>query len=674
MADARARGDRGRRARLHDVAHAQPPHEPGRAHADAHRRGRRAGRHRARDRRDRPGRAAGRLRLRRRRRRVRDLPAHGRGVGPAAVVLARAGARRRLAPPARAARGRERRRRRDDRPGRAARRSGSCSAWSARCTRSSRTPSTARSRRCRSPSGSRSWPTRSSRRGSSRPTPSQRDDSQARRARCIHAFDRMFELGDPPDYEPDPATSIAAARRARGPRARSTSRTTCCSRDGGRSFLYLPSLNYADGNLDAVGEMLAHPNTVVGLGDGGAHVGTICDASFPTTLLTLWARDRDARPARPAVRGAAPHERHRPHRRPARPRRARARLPRRRQRHRLRAPHRAPARRCVHDLPAGGKRLVQAADGYVATLVAGEVTYENGEACGPLPGRLVRGPQPAPTNGATRDERDPTLTPLETGVRVAHATSSATATCSSSPTRTSTSSTPRCAHAEATLRRRARHHPRVVPAPDARRRARRHRRASSSTGAASCSSAACPSSATARSGRRRSTGASACTSAGRGRRTRRAICSATSPTRARAADDPTSRGNEIGGIAFPFHSDGSDLVGLFCLDAGASGGASLVANVVTIHNELVRTEPELAAELYAPFPYDLRGEQAPGAKPLVHDADLQPARRPAVRALHPPVHRVDSPPRRRAPPVGRARARRWTGSTRCAPTRSTTCR
>jgi hypothetical protein len=83
----------------------------------------------------------------------------------------------------------------------------------------------------------------------------------------------------------------------------------------------------------------------------------------------------------------------------------------------------------------------------------------------------------------------------------------------------------------------------------------------------------------------------------------------------KAASDPTSRGNEIGGIAFPFHSDGSDLVGLFCLDAGASGGASVVANAVTIHNELARTEPQLAAELYAPFPYDLRGENAPGANP-----------------------------------------------------------
>jgi hypothetical protein len=81
-----------------------------------------------------------------------------------------------------------------------------------------------------------------------------------------------------------------------------------------------------------------------------------------------------------------------------------------------------------------------------------------------------------------------------------------------------------------------------------------------------------------------------------------------------APDDPTSRGNEIGGLPFPFHSDGSDLVGLFCLDAGARGGASVVANAVSVHNEIVRTEPDLAAELYQPFPYDSRGEQAPGAK------------------------------------------------------------
>ncbi len=78
--------------------------------------------------------------------------------------------------------------------------------------------------------------------------------------------------------------------------------------------------------------------------------------------------------------------------------------------------------------------------------------------------------------------------------------------------------------------------------------------------------------------------------------------------------DPTSRGNEIGGVAFPYHSDGSDLVGLFCLNAGAGGGASTVANAVSIHNELVASEPDLAAALYQPLAYDYRGEQGPGQK------------------------------------------------------------
>ncbi len=79
-------------------------------------------------------------------------------------------------------------------------------------------------------------------------------------------------------------------------------------------------------------------------------------------------------------------------------------------------------------------------------------------------------------------------------------------------------------------------------------------------------------------------------------------------------DDPTSRGNELGGVGLPFHCDGSDLVGLFCLDAGTEGGDSLVANIVSVHNELAREEPELLAELYGPLPYDYRGEQAEGSK------------------------------------------------------------
>ena len=116
--------------------------------------------------------------------------------------------------------------------------------------------------------------------------------------------------------------------------------------------------------------------------------------------------------------------------------------------------------------------------------------------------------------------------------------------------------------------------------------------------------------------------------------------------------DPTSRGNEIGGVAFPFHSDGSDLVGLFCLDAGASGGASLVANAVSIHNELVRTAPDLAAELYEPFAYDMRGEEKPGGKPWY----LMPvftAEGPApLHALHPALHPLGPPSPGRAGAVG----------------------
>ncbi len=83
----------------------------------------------------------------------------------------------------------------------------------------------------------------------------------------------------------------------------------------------------------------------------------------------------------------------------------------------------------------------------------------------------------------------------------------------------------------------------------------------------------------------------------------------------KAMNDPTARGNELGGIALPFHCDGSDLVGLMCLQNGLRGGLSAVANSVTIHNRMVREDPELAAELYNPLPYDYRGEQALGTRP-----------------------------------------------------------
>jgi hypothetical protein len=83
----------------------------------------------------------------------------------------------------------------------------------------------------------------------------------------------------------------------------------------------------------------------------------------------------------------------------------------------------------------------------------------------------------------------------------------------------------------------------------------------------------------------------------------------------KAINDPTARGNELGGVALPYHCDGSDLVGLMCLENGIAGGLSAVSNSVRIHNRLVRERPDLAAVLYDPVPYDFRGEQAGGGLP-----------------------------------------------------------
>jgi N-acyl-D-aspartate/D-glutamate deacylase len=212
--------------------------------------------------------------------------------------------------------------------------------------------------------------------------------------RLIGAYDRMFVLGDPPDYEPDVSTSIAAIA-ARAGRTPEEVAYDVLAADEGRNLLYLPFLNYAAGNLDAVGEMLVHPHTVPGLSDGGAHVGTICDGSFPTSLLAMWGRDRErgridlptiaARHCRDTARTVGLHDRgvlapgyrgdlnvidhdnlrlHRPE--------------------------------MHYDLPAGGKRLLQRADGYLHTFVAGVETYADGEATGALPGRLVGGATAAP--------------------------------------------------------------------------------------------------------------------------------------------------------------------------------------------------------------------------------------------------------------------------------------
>ena len=116
------------------------------------------------------------------------------------------------------------------------------------------------------------------------------DDSPAKGRRLID-FTRMFPLGDPPNYEPAAETSLAAVAAGRGIDPAELALDLLCE-DDGRNFLFAPFSNYADYNLDACGEMLAHPDTVFGLGDGGAHVGIISDASFPTYVLSHWGRDR----------------------------------------------------------------------------------------------------------------------------------------------------------------------------------------------------------------------------------------------------------------------------------------------------------------------------------------------------------------------------------------------
>src|SRR6185437_14873957 len=210
-------------------------------------------------------------------------------------------------------------------------------------------------------------------------------------ARGIMAFERMFPLGDPPNYEPAKETSIAAMA-ARSNRSAADIAYDLLLEDEGRTFLFAPFANYANYNLDHCGEMIAHKDCVMGLGDGGAHVGIISDASFATYLLTHWGRDRAKgkfdlgylikRQTLDTARAVGLNDRGT-----------------------LTPGMKADinvidmdalsvkAPTMAYDLPAGGKRLLQGAGGYDATIVSGQVIYRKGEATGALPGKLVRGPQ-----------------------------------------------------------------------------------------------------------------------------------------------------------------------------------------------------------------------------------------------------------------------------------------
>jgi N-acyl-D-aspartate/D-glutamate deacylase len=207
-------------------------------------------------------------------------------------------------------------------------------------------------------------------------------------------FEWMFDLGDPPDYAPALSRSMAALAATRGCTPQEATYDFLLSQ-GGRAILLLPRANYGDGTLNATLAMLKHPATVLGLGDGGAHCGVICDASLPTFMLTYWARDRkaDGLPLAWVVRALS-----------AEPAAAVGLLDRG-----LIAPgYKADlnvidlerlsldAPQMVTDLPAGGRRLLQPARGYRATIVSGCVTRRDDKPTGALPGRLVRGHQSEP--------------------------------------------------------------------------------------------------------------------------------------------------------------------------------------------------------------------------------------------------------------------------------------
>ncbi|MCV7226318.1 N-acyl-D-amino-acid deacylase family protein [Mycolicibacterium komossense] len=205
-----------------------------------------------------------------------------------------------------------------------------------------------------------------------------------------YSTDRLYAIGDPPDYEPTPDKTVAAIATARGQDPLSTMYDLMLESNAG-AMLMLPFFNYAEGDHSAIYEMMQSPAAVSGLSDGGAHCGLICDASYPTFLLTHWARDRHRGPKfslEYVVRKQTLDT---------------AKLFGLSDRGVIQVGKRADLNvidmaaltldvpRMAYDLPAGGRRLIQGASGYDATVVNGVVTRRHGADTGARPGRLLRG-------------------------------------------------------------------------------------------------------------------------------------------------------------------------------------------------------------------------------------------------------------------------------------------
>ncbi len=205
-----------------------------------------------------------------------------------------------------------------------------------------------------------------------------------------HSADSIYAIGDPPDYEPTPDQTVGAIARQRGEDPLATMYDLMLESDG-TAMLMMPFFNYVEGNHDAIYEMMTHRAAVSGLSDGGAHCGLICDASYPTFMLTHWARDRSRGPRFPleyVVRKQTLDT---------------ASLFGLTDRGVLAVGKKADVNvidldaltlgvpLMAYDLPAGGNRLMQGASGYDATVVSGVVTRRHGADTGARPGKVLRG-------------------------------------------------------------------------------------------------------------------------------------------------------------------------------------------------------------------------------------------------------------------------------------------